>query len=287
MKWIACLAAGLCCACGTVTQATPPDASVPDASPADAPRATIQLDVPAYLDQGASAGWQATIHGPPSASIDYTWQVTPIGAATLAPISASSALDASGQLQLSGTAVGGGSAATANAQLFVHGGAAGQAMAAIVVAAFETFGYRAPFSSSADTTLAAGRVLAVPLTMTAGQRVIAFGLRTSSAASVEVGLYGSSGSAPGDLLVASPRFATTPGENVIYLAAPQTPSGQPSYLAIVATTDVSLTVDAAAAHAVTEYAVDITSSGDLPSHFASTTSFMGGPTNVFVIAIAP
>jgi len=286
MKRMAWLVAGFACGCGSVTQIMPADARGVDAA-TDSAAATIQVAAPAYLDEGATASWQAAITGPPLAAIDYAWEVTPIGAATLAPASASSALDATGQAQLSGSAVGGGFAATANAELVVRGGAVGTAQVAIIVAAFETFGYRPPFSQSSDTTLAAGRVLAVPLTMTAGQRVIAFGLRTSSTTTVEVGLYGSSGSGPGDLLVASPRFTTSPGENVVYLPAPQTPSGQPSYLAIAGSADLSLTVDAAAAHAVTEYAVDITPGGDLPSQFASTTSFTGGPTNVFVIAIAP
>ena len=284
MTRIACLAWLVAGACGFVKKIPVAGDAGGDA---EAPAATVALQLPKYLDLGSTATWQATVQGPASASVQYAWQVTPVGAATLAPGSASSALDATGMLTLSGTVVAGGSATSASTTLTVQGDAAGSATASILVAPFETFGFRAPFAQSMDTTLTAGRVLAFPFTMTAGQRVIALGLRAGSTTSVQLGIYGTSGAAPADLLVASPVFTTSPGETVVYLDAPLTLSAQPSYLAVAASSDLVVAVDSDSSHSVTEYATDLPIGGPLPSPFAPTTSFMGGPSNVFVIAIAP
>ena len=61
----------------------------------------------------------------------------------------------------------------------------------------------------------------------------------------------------------------------------------PLCVALASATDLSISIDAAATSTVTEFAADLAAGVALPSPFTQTTSFTGGPTNVFVIAIAP
>jgi hypothetical protein len=284
---VLCFVLGTATACGVVRAPEVAADAGPDATLDAVPSASATLELPRYLDLGQTESWQAEIAGPPGATIHYAWQITPSAGVMFSPANASSALDATGKLTLTGTVASGATPTTANCELDVMGEAAGSASSSIEVAAFESFGYRLPFAQSSDTTLNAGRVLAVPFTMTSGVRVIAFGLRTASIADVRLGIYGSTGAEPADLLLASPVISTSPGETVSFLDTPQLLTATVSYIALVSNTDLEIAVDSNAADAVPEFASDITVASPLPSRLSQTTSFTGGPTNVFVIAFAP
>lgn len=269
-------------ACGSVSSA-----ALGGDAPANAAPATVTLQLPRYLDLDTSAAWQADVVGPSSAAIHYEWRASPAEAVSLSPASASAALDGTGKLTITGTMTAGGASALASLELVVTGDAAGSMSASLQVARFEMFGYRAAFAQPSGTTLNAGRALAIPFTMTSGRRLIAFGVRAASAASIRIGVYGTTGAAPGDLLLASPAISVTVGETVAFLDSPQALTGQASYLTVVPVTDLSIEIDANPANAVSEFASNLTAGDPLPSPFPTTTHLMGGATNVFVIAIAP
>ncbi len=259
--------------------------------PADAgidaavPTIGVTVALAPFVELGTTVPWSAQLVGPPDRSIRYVAAVAPTTAGTASPATASSALDASGALLVTGTFVAS-VAGVASLTVSIADGGEGSGSTMAELATFKSLGARAAFTTATTTTLNANRMFAVPVAVPAGTRIIAFGLRAGSAADVKIGLYGSTGSAPGDLLASSPVIHAIAGESIVYLTSAQTVAGTGAYLAVVPASDLVLALDASGN--VNEFARNVTNFSDpLPSPFGIAATFAGGTINVFVIAVSP
>ncbi len=259
----------------------------PDAPPDVAAGAvSVTLSTPAFLQLGSAAPFTAALVGAAGSSLSYSVTVVPAGAATVAPSTGTAALGSDGTLVLSATLTAG-SAAEATMTVHVTGSVVGAGSAVVDVSAFQTFGARAAFADSGDSTLNGGRLLAVPLSVPSGARIIAFGIRATSAQNVRLGLYAASGSAPGALLLSSAVFTTNVGETVAFFDAAQTLPAASTFIGVLAADDLGIVIDQAPADAVSAFARNAVIGGPLPSPFGTATTFSQGPLHAFVIALSP
>lgn len=247
---------------------------------------SVTLTLPGYLDLSSSGTWRADLVGPAGVTASYAWSTSPPAAVTMMPSTGSATLDLDGHLQLTGTVVAGASAASVTAEFGLTGATEGTGSGAITVASFQTYGNRAQFANTTDVPLVANRLFATPVSVPQGARIIAFGLRDGSIASdVKLGLYATSGTEPGGLLLESPTFHAVPGESLTYLSTPQTLTAPAAYLAVIAATNVSIPINGASGQEVPQFTRDTAFAQPLPSSFGQTASFMGGASNVFVVAV--
>lgn len=262
------------------------DAQADSAPDVAAGAVSVALSTPAFLQLGSAAPFTAALVGAAGSSLSFSVAVEPAAAATVTPSTGTAALGSDGTLVLSETLTAG-SAADATVTVHVTGSVVGAGSAVVAVSAFQTFGARAAFADSGDSTLNGGRLLAVPLGVPAGARIIAFGLRATSAQSVRLGLYASSGSAPGALLLSSAVFTTSVGETVAFFDTAQTLPAAATFIGVLAADDLGIVIDQAPADAVSAFARNAVIGVPLPSPFGTATTFTQGPLHAFVIALSP